>query len=393
MKVAISGAGLSGTLLSILLAKQGYDITIYDMREDFHSLTYSIGGKRTPLDISYKGIIALKKAGVWEDFTNLALRVCGRDSYSGNNPPNSYNYPLINEHSYVYSIEREFLHKLLLSELNKYPNIKLYFKKQLSLNLDNKLINKLSNHKIKNEFDVLVDCSGFRSAIVKSLEQKNLCTINTKEVGYEYKEIELPSEWVGALNPTRFHFWNSSCTKEFFIVQPNKKGKVLGTLILKNNHFKSLNNRESIEKFWTKNFPSLVELIDYITNSLNKYQETKFYTKKVKPWGYKNIIAIGDAVHTMVPFLGQGVNCAFNDALELSYFLENRSSEKIETLLNNFYQKTKKNADAILDLSEIAYQDINFMQDLRDQIVFTSQSYFETLNRYKSTIVHNNIFR
>ena len=47
-------------------------------------------------------------------------------------------------------------------------------------------------------------------------------------------------------------------------------------------------------------------------------------TIRVDPWYYKNTLLIGDAAHAVVPFYGQGMNSAFEDAYllyEVSYSL------------------------------------------------------------------------
>lgn len=41
-------------------------------------------------------------------------------------------------------------------------------------------------------------------------------------------------------------------------------------------------------------------------------------TVRTTKWNYKGrIVLIGDAAHAIVPFFGQGMNCGFEDVLQL----------------------------------------------------------------------------
>jgi kynurenine 3-monooxygenase len=61
-----------------------------------------------------------------------------------------------------------------------------------------------------------------------------------------------------------------------------------------------------------------------------------------------NAVVIGDAAHAIVPFHGQGMNCAFEDCIELDALLKQRPFAEATTL---FARQRKPNADAIADMA------------------------------------------
>lgn len=68
-----------------------------------------------------------------------------------------------------------------------------------------------------------------------------------------------------------------------------------------------------------------------------------------KPWHYLNkAVLLGDAAHTIVPFLWQAVNVGFNDCVVLDQFVEKYGFGKA---FEYYDKEQKKNGDAIAHLS------------------------------------------
>ena len=64
-KITIIGSGLGGPLLSILLARKGYHIELYEKRVDPRKHDLS-AGRSINLALSYRGIKALKQAEIFD---------------------------------------------------------------------------------------------------------------------------------------------------------------------------------------------------------------------------------------------------------------------------------------------------------------------------------------
>jgi kynurenine 3-monooxygenase len=73
-------------------------------------------------------------------------------------------------------------------------------------------------------------------------------------------------------------------------------------------------------------------------------------TIKCSPWHHENTLLLGDSAHAIVPFFGQGLNCAFEDC---TIFLEllDRLGPDWSSLFSEFEQARKVNTDSIADLA------------------------------------------
>src|SRR5215210_7475159 len=76
-KVIIIGAGLSGSLLAIYLAKRGIEADVYEARGDMRKEEMS-AGRSINLALSNRGIAALKEVGLDEYMLAEAVPMLGR---------------------------------------------------------------------------------------------------------------------------------------------------------------------------------------------------------------------------------------------------------------------------------------------------------------------------
>ena len=82
-------------------------------------------------------------------------------------------------------------------------------------------------------------------------------------------------------------------------------------------------------------------------------------TVKGSPWRVEGkTLLLGDAAHAIVPFFGQGMNCAFEDCTILNRLVDRqmsygRTTEKVDwnELYTDFEKQRKKDTDAIADLA------------------------------------------
>jgi len=64
------------------------------------------------------------------------------------------------------------------------------------------------------------------------------------------------------------------------------------------------------------------------------------------------VALMGDAAHAVVPFHGQGMNCAFEDAAGLADCLEEAGTDPDwSEVMANYTGRRKRNADAIADMA------------------------------------------
>jgi kynurenine 3-monooxygenase len=73
-------------------------------------------------------------------------------------------------------------------------------------------------------------------------------------------------------------------------------------------------------------------------------------TIKCFPWHQGNALLLGDAAHAIVPFFGQGLNCAFEDCTVFLDLLDRIGPDWLK-LFSEFEQSRKVNTDSIADLA------------------------------------------
>ncbi|MEK0421946.1 MAG: hypothetical protein RLZZ161_1797, partial [Bacteroidota bacterium] len=76
-KVTLVGGGLSGGLLSVFLARKGYEVHVFERRPDMRQGSYQ-GGRSINLALSTRGIRGLEKAGIAKDILEIAIPMTGR---------------------------------------------------------------------------------------------------------------------------------------------------------------------------------------------------------------------------------------------------------------------------------------------------------------------------
>jgi kynurenine 3-monooxygenase len=89
--------------------------------------------------------------------------------------------------------------------------------------------------------------------------------------------------------------------------------------------------------------PTLVE--DFLANPTGQLGTVRGY-----PWHVDGAALLGDAAHAIVPFFGQGMNCAFEDCTVLDETLDEFGDDWAHAL-HAWQERRKANADAIADLA------------------------------------------
>ncbi len=74
-------------------------------------------------------------------------------------------------------------------------------------------------------------------------------------------------------------------------------------------------------------------------------------TVRCWPWVPGRIGLVGDAAHAIVPFFGQGANCAFEDCIETRPMPWTRPAATGRRALAAYEQRRKANTDAIADMA------------------------------------------
>ena len=115
--------------------------------------------------------------------------------------------------------------------------------------------------------------------------------------------------------------------------------------------FESLDTPDKVEGFFRRHYPDAVPLMPSLAEDYLRRPASSLATVRCWPWQHAGkVVVLGDAAHAIVPFFGQGMNCAFEDCSDLVDLLEAHQGD-IPRALAEFQTLRKPNADAIADLA------------------------------------------
>ena len=86
--------------------------------------------------------------------------------------------------------------------------------------------------------------------------------------------------------------------------------------------FEDLDDPAAITARFERDYPDAVPLFDDLTGEFAANPVGHLVTVRVWPWTRGRVVLLGDAAHAIVPFFGQGMNCAFEDVVELDRCLD-----------------------------------------------------------------------
>ena len=362
-KIVLVGGGLAGSLMSIYLAKRGYEVHLYERRDDMRSGNYQ-GGRSINLALSTRGITALDKVGLVDDILSISIPMFGRMMHGVTGDLNYQAYG--RDDQAIYSVSRGELNIKLLQLADQYPNIHMYFnQKCVKMNLD-KNIATFENQE-GEKYDVLGDVflatDGAFSALRDAMIRNPRHDFSQDYQSHGYKELEIvpgPNSTF-QMEEKALHIWPRSSF--MMIALPNPGGNFTCTLFLPYEgevSFEHLNTDEEVMDFFQTYFPDSIPMMPNLLEDFRNNPIGHLVTMRTYPWVKNKSALMGDAAHAVVPFYGQGMNCSFEDCVILDQCIEDIGSDWNKIL--DAYQKSRKpNADAIADL---AIQNFVEMRDL-----------------------------
>jgi kynurenine 3-monooxygenase len=354
-KITIIGAGLVGSLLSILLAKRSYQVNIFEKRPDMRKASIS-AGKSINLALSDRGWKALTLAGIDDDIRKIAIPMRGRMIHDIDGKLSFLPYGK-NDQA-IYSVSRGELNCRLMS-LAEQKSVKMYFNESCSdvdLQKASTQFENTETHKTQNvESDLVIGADGAFSALRLAMQMKTDCfNYSQSYIEHGYKELLIPAKNDGGwhLEKNALHIWPRE--SYMLIALPNLDGSFTCTLFFPfkgEPSFESLNNEKKLLDFFQQSFPDALSLMPTLTHDFFHNPTSSLVTVRCFPWVFEDkSMLIGDAAHAIVPFFGQGMNCGFEDCSVLNQLLDEYGDDwkKINRM---FQEKRKPNSDAIAELA------------------------------------------
>ncbi|NDK56447.1 FAD-dependent oxidoreductase [Pontibacter fetidus] len=364
--IAIMGAGLVGSLLSLYLAKRGFKVDLYERRPDMRVSTLD-GGRSINLALSDRGWRALRGIGIEEEVRQVAIPMYGRMMHSENGELTYQPYG--KEGQAIYSVSRAGLNMALMNLSEPNPDINYHFNMQVQdVNLRTNQV-ALRNHSANTDEtiapDLIFGADGAFSLVRGALQKTERFNYQQSYLEYGYKELTIPAADGGGwlLEKNALHIWPRG--NFMMIALPNTDGSFTCTLFFPyegERSFASIKTDTDLLNFFLEVFPDAVPLMPDLAQDYFCNPTGSLVTIKCFPWSYEDkVLLIGDACHAVVPFYGQGMNAGFEDITVLDKMMETFDGDW-ETLFKAFERKRKPDADAIADLAVM-----NFIE-MRDKV-------------------------
>lgn len=376
---SIIGGGLAGALLATLLAQRGWRIEVFERRGDPRLKGYE-GGRSINLALAERGLHALRQAGLADAVLQQAVMMRGRMVHSTTGSSQLQRYGR-DDSEVIHSVHRGRLNLLLLDAAEA-AGATLHFHQRLGavdFDLQRCVLHDETNGSTQDHsFDLLIGADGAGSALREAMAALNGLQARFEPLGHAYKELEIPAhitETMGVEN-NALHIWPRG--GYMCIALPNTERDFTVTLFLPSEgepSFAVLPDLAAARAFFEREFPSALALMPDFDQDWQRNPVSGLATLYVDRWCWEDkAVLIGDAAHAMVPFHGQGMNCAFEDCVALADRLCGDSSRA--EALRGFEADRAPNAAAI---QAMALENYREMRDLVDDADFLLQRQLERL--------------
>jgi kynurenine 3-monooxygenase len=360
--IRIVGAGPTGALLAILLARRGLEIELYESRADPRGVPAG-SGRSINLALADRGIHALKTAAVFDGLASALLPMRGRLIHYENGDTDFQPYGQ-RPNEVIYSVSRHLLNQALIEVAAGRPGVQLHFQHRLEaadFTAQTAQIRDLqSDRLLAVPMQPLLATDGAGSAVRREMSAQKIIQASEIDLEHGYKELSIPAGPQGNFRMANdaLHIWPRG--NFMLIALPNDDGSFTATLFLPKfgtSSFASLRDAGSIDEFLARNFPDAHELMPNAVAEFSAHPVGFLGTVAAQPWHALGAATlIGDAAHAMVPFHGQGMNCCFEDCIEFDACVARQASW--ETMFAEFGAARKPNTDAIAAMALENYMEM-----------------------------------
>jgi 2-polyprenyl-6-methoxyphenol hydroxylase-like FAD-dependent oxidoreductase len=188
-----------------------------------------------------------------------------------------------------------------------------------------------------------------------------------------YKELTIPArDGEFALDPDALHIWPRGSS--MMIALPNLDRSFTCTLFWPEHDFAALRTPQAVLEYFARHYPDVVDLMPSLTEDFAHNPVGALVTVRCWPWVHEGdgstLALVGDAAHAIVPFFGQGANCAFEDCLEIDRCLDEAGGHW-PAALARYETRRKANCDTI---AEMALENFVEMRDKVNSRLFQAKT-------------------
>lgn len=351
----VVGAGPAGALMAIHLARRGWTVHVIERRPDPRDRSRRGEGRSINLGLSARGIHALRQVGLVEAVQPLLVPMRGRAIHRRDGSLALQPYGT-GPHEQLYSVLRDDLNALLLSEAARSPAVRLSFESRVTdLDAAGSHVTYDSggvSHRV--EADLVIGADGLGSVVRERLfADLPEADLSREELPWGYKELTIPAGPDGTCRTEleALHVWPGD--PGLMVGHPNVDGSITCTLFLPYEgptSFASLTDEPAVNRYVAEHLPDTPRFIPNLAEEFLTNPVGHLTTIRARPWqAGGRIVLVGDAAHAVYPFYGQGMNSALEDCTVLVACLD-REVDRARALAE-FEQLRKPHLDVLADLS------------------------------------------
>ncbi|MBS0556895.1 MAG: FAD-dependent monooxygenase [Proteobacteria bacterium] len=349
-ELTLVGAGLVGALTATLLAQRGFSVSVFERRPDprIHGF---LGGRSINLALAERGWHGLRVAGLQKHIEPIAVMMRGRMVHHLDGHTELLRYGR-DDSEVIWSVSRGALNMALLDAAEA-AGARIHFGQRLDAvdwGKSNMTLRDDSNVARVHDWTTLIGADGAGSALRGAMSKHSSLGERFEPLEHGYKELEIPPSDAGgfAIEPNALHIWprgNYMC-----IALPNAEGSFTVTLFMPNcgnPGFDTVRTGADAHALFARDFADTQPLIPDLKKDFVANPTGILGTLYLDRWHQDGrALLIGDAAHAIVPFHGQGMNCGFEDAVELADLLRDTEND-FDSAFAQFQHRRKPNADAI----------------------------------------------
>ncbi|MFJ6666547.1 FAD-dependent oxidoreductase [Streptomyces sp. NPDC091383] len=358
--IVVIGAGPVGLVAAMYLAREHGPVTVLEKRPDPRPLPHRAGRSITVM-LSARGWHVLTDLGLAEAVRSVCVPIHGRRAHFLDG--GSHTTPYSRDWQPIWSVERERLHRLLLDAAEADPGIRLRFGHRVrEVRLDEPaVVVGTAGGTATLPCRRVLGCDGAhsaaRSALVAAYAERGGGPDGVREevrtLGLAHQEIHVPAGWI---DPWTMHYWPTG--DGLFAAFPLPSGEFAGSLFLRVKgpapSYEALRDDDDLRALVAARFPGPAAAIPDLGAQLARNRAATITTVRCDRFRWRDRLALlGDASHAMAPFMGQGMNCGFEDARVLREALA--STGDWESALAAYEESRTADAEAISYLSDQHY--------------------------------------
>lgn len=360
--VTIIGAGPVGTLLALLLARDGRAVQLLERRSDPRRAAAD-SGRSINLALAARGLQALERAGVLSLLRPEMVEMRGRQVHEPDGRSSLMPYGL-RPSEVIHAISRSRLNAALIEAAAATPGITLRFS-QRCLDVDPASSRLEWRDEIRGSVHseaagLVIAADGAGSTVRCALAARGALQASEAPLDHDYKELLIPATAAGgyALERHALHIWPRG--GYMLIALPNPDGSFTATLFLPARgaapSFESLAGAGAARQFFARQFADVLALLPDFEAQYQRHPPGRLATVYCWPWHQRRTLLIGDAAHAIVPFHGQGLNCGFEDCLLLASLLA--AGGATPRACATFERERRPNTDAIAAMALENYEEM-----------------------------------